>query len=194
MRIGSMVASIGLGEAVAEGSDPEWALALRSMPGMEKFKQDYVKGRTLGKGTSCRVVWVQPRVGASGSGIPRACKQYESTDEQAVNRWAQEVAIHQTVAGDRHIVQFYGAYLSKLSLLSSARCYAVMELCKETIYDFVAFRCQIEYDDVEKWTNDMCMGLRHIHTFSIFHRDMKPGNCLLQGNPAGRLSVKIIEF
>ena len=127
------MASISLGEAVAEGSDPEWALALRSMPGMEKFKQDYVKGRTLGKGTSCRVVWVQPRVGASGSGIPRACKQYESTDEQAVNRWAQEVAIHQTVAGDRHIVQFYGAYFSKLSLLSSARCYTVMELCKETI-------------------------------------------------------------
>ena len=194
MRIGSMVASIGFGEAVAEGSDPEWALAFRRMPGMGKFKQEYVEGRTLCKGTICKVVWVQARVDASGWGIHRACKQYEREDEQIVNRWAQEVAIHQTVAGDRHIVQFYGAYVSQMSLISNARCYVVMELCKETIYDFVAFRCQVEYDDVEKWTKDMCMGLRRIHTFSILHRDMKPANCLLQANPAGQLSVKITDF
>ena len=193
-----MSASIGLGEVVAEGRDPARAVALRGMPGIEQFKHVYLKGQTLSKATGCKVSWVQPRVGASmgasGSGTPRACKIYERPDEQAVDRWAMEVAIHQTLAGDRHVVQFFAVYFSEMSLVSPARCYIIMELCKESLYDHVAFRCQVELEDVEKWAKYMCMGLRHMHSFSILHRDMKPANCLLQANPGGRISLKITDF
>ena len=191
---GGVETSVGVGKAMAEGSDPAWALALRALPGVEQFKQDYVKGQTLSKDTGCKVCWVQPRKDASGAGIPRACKMYERNDEQAVARWAQEVTILQTLAGDQHVVQFYAAYFSEVSLVTPARCHIVMELCKESLYDYVAFRCQVEYEDVQKWAKDMCMGLRHMHGQSILHRDMKPGNCLLQPNPAGRVRLKITDF
>ena len=191
---GANISSIDLGEDMSEGSDPAWVLALQQYPAVDQFKVHYTKGRTLSKTDRCKVVWVQARVDGSGSGIPRACKQYERTDDAGVNMWASEVAVHKTVAGDQNVVQFYGAYFNDMSVKSHARCYIVMELCRESLEDFVNFRCQVEYEDVEKWTKDLCMGLRHIHSMSILHRDLKPANCMLQINPAGRLSLKICDF
>ena len=80
-----------------------------------------MRGHTLCKTLGSKVLWAQARVGASGSGIPRACKHYERADDQCVDKWALEVKIHQTVTGDRNVVQFYSAYFSEVSLTSSAR-------------------------------------------------------------------------
>ena len=38
------------------------------------------------------------------------------------------------------------------------------------------------------------MGLRHIRQFSVLHRDMKPGNCLLQHVLGQRMVLKICDF
>ena len=125
------------------------------------------------------------RVGTSVSGAPEACKFYERNDELAVNRWALEVAIHKTLSGDPHIVKYYGAYFCELSLLGPARCNIVMELCRQSLHDFISFYCQVEFEDVQAWVKD---------NHSVLHRDMKAANCLLQHVSGARTSVKICDF
>ena len=58
----------------------------------------------------------------------------------------------------------------------------------------MSFWRQVELQGVQLFAKDMCMGLRHIHQFSVLHRDMKPGNCLLQHVPGQRVLLKICDF
>ena len=69
-----------------------------------------------------------------------------------------------------------------------------MELCRQSLHDFISFYCQVEFEDVQAWVKDMCMGLRHMHNHSVLHRDMKLANCLLQHVSGARTSVKICDF
>ena len=80
------------------------------------------------------------------------------------------------------------------SPMAGARCNLVMELCRESLWDYMSCWRQVELQDVQLFAKDMCMGLRHIHQFSVLHLDMKPGNCLLQHVPGQRVVLKICDF
>ena len=180
------------GDDFVEGVSPAWLEQLKKCPSMEQYKGSYTKDQTLRKNQSGKVLLVNS-TSASGA-VPLACKCYERKDERMLERWALELAIHQTVSGHPHIVTFYSAYYSEMSLVGAARCNFIMELCRESLYDFILYWHQIDFRDVELFGMDMCMGLRHIHNLSILHRDIKPANCLLKHTAGQRVVLKICDF
>ena len=167
----------GLAQDVfAEGVNPIWLENLKRSHGIEEFKRTYCKEQTICKQGASKVHQVVLRDSTSASGAPSACKLYERRDKRDLEVWALEIAIHSALSGHPNIVLFHGAYFSESLLHGGARCNLVMELCKESLWAFMSFYRQVELQDVELFAKDMCMGLRHIHQFSVLHRDMKPGN------------------
>ena len=179
------------GDNFVEGISPTWLEHLKRCPGMEQYKSRYRKDQTLRKNSSSKVLVVKC---TSDSGAPLACKCYERKDERALERWALEVIIHKSVSGHPNIVQFHEVYYSELSFATSARCNLIMELCRESLWDFMSFWQQVQLTDIEFFGKEMCMGLRHIHSFSILHRDIKPANCLLRHVGGQRMVLKICDF
>ena len=190
--------SIGPGglaqDVFAEGVNPIWLENLKRCPGIEEFKSTYVREQTIRKQAACKVHQVVLRKSTSLSGASLACKSFERQDDRGLERWALEMAIHTTLSGHPHIVEFHGAYFSELSLIKPAGCNLLMELCRESLWDFMSFWHQVDLKDVQLFAKDMCMGLQHIHQCSVLHRDMKPGNCLLQHVPGQRVVLKICDF
>ena len=196
---------IGLGEfaerVLVEGVDPVWLVNLQTGPKIDEFHQTYVKERAILQRVRTRVrtstvSLVKLRDSTSASDAPLACKCYkQNRSQRCFERWASEIAIHKSVSGHPNIVKFHGAFCVEFSSLSGkARCNLVMEWTRESLWDFMAYWHQLKLQDVKHFGTDMCMGLRHIHQFSILHRDMKPANCLLHHLPSKRKVLKICDF
>ena len=184
------------GPVLVEGIDPVWLENLKRGPKIEEFKQKYVKEQTLQKQIASTVNLVRLQDGTSAPCAPLVCKCYTAWKAQrCFERWASEIAIHKSVSGHPNIVKFHGAFCVEFSSLScKARCNLVMEWTRESSWDFIAYWHQLKLRDVKHFGTDMCMGLRHIHQFSILHRDMKPANCLLHHLPSKHKVLKICDF
>ena len=183
------------GRVVSEGFDPAWLQNLQSGPDMKFFNGKYALQRRALKergDTSVKQVKKMMKDGKSIIAPRLACKCYERNDDQHLEKWASEVYIHSTLSGHPNIVQFHCAFLQVSR--DVYRCNLVMELCRESLWEYMNHYKRLDWETVRYFGLDMCKGLQHIHQFSILHRDMKPGHCLVHHEGAERQVLKICDF
>ena len=174
--------------------DPRWAYQLQELGQAQNYtlftKQWWISKHKLGYGGFSKVFWVQRREGSLN--FPHAAKVVESrqphTHDSHRSRehqmWAVEWHIHKQVSGHPNIVQLLDAYYTEQTPAEKARMALIMELGQpHDLEEFIRHYADVNIWDATLWILHMCTGLEHLHSHSIMHRDVKPGNCLLFHRP-----------
>lgn len=107
-----------------------------------------------------------------------------AADEKLIARFEREVAILKKLRHP-HIVRYFG------SGRQGAQRYYIMELVDGgSLAELLRERGRLPWEDVIRFGVQICGALEHAHGEGVIHRDLKPGNLLL--NAKGQ--VKLTDF
>ncbi|MEM9444895.1 MAG: serine/threonine-protein kinase [Verrucomicrobiota bacterium] len=87
-----------------------------------------------------------------------------------------------------NVVELYDSYKSKSMI------YYIMELIHGQGLDRILDRAPLTQEDFIEVAKQALSGLGSIHKQSILHCDIKPENIMLDRDPLGKISVKILDF
>jgi len=87
-----------------------------------------------------------------------------------------------------HVVQIFGAFLDKRSGVEAL--YIVMEQCDMDLFHVITGASGVSMTEVRHLAYNIVVGCRYLHSKRIYHRDLKPGNVLVNRD----CSVKICDF
>lgn len=79
-------------------------------------------------------------------------------------------------------------------LTEQGRPYFAMEYVKGVPITDAADKQRLKIDDRLQLMAKVCDAIHHAHTKGVIHRDIKPGNVLVQINEIGELTPKVIDF
>jgi len=185
--------------------DPRWVQDLTEINKTQNYvhftQQWWIqKGDKLGRGSSGKVRWVQRKQGSPAK--PCAAKIIENrklsahqSREMEMQMWATEWHVFKIVSGNPNIVRLLDVYLGEDTPLEKGQLVFIMELCNRSdLSDFIEHYADVHISDATVWMLHMCTGLGHLHSHSIMHRDIKPGNCLLLHRPKLSPMLKLSDF
>jgi len=190
------------GAAWVEVVDSSWEQELKELAKTKTYtlfqKQWWVsKGDKLGSGAFGKVLWVKHK--DAHTQLPRAAKVIQDSRSFAHRSreqvWATEWHIHKMVTGHPNIVGLLDVYLAEGTPVDKGKLVIIMELCdRNDLRDFIHHYADVHVADATTWMLHMCTGLKHLHSCSVMHRDIKPGNCLLSHQPQMSPALKLADF
>jgi len=146
----------------------------------------YQLGRLLGSGVygEVRIAWDNEK--AQPVAIKRMNNFWESSGD--CKRILREVAIlsrlHHT-----HTVQIYDLPVPS-DVSNFTDLYIVMELCDASLLEICQHSAGVTLPQARKLVYGILLGCSYLHSAGIYHRDLKPGNCVLNRD----CCVKICDF
>ncbi|WP_201213124.1 serine/threonine-protein kinase [Rhodocyclus purpureus] len=154
----------------------------------------YTHIRTLGRGAFGRVELVRNEAGEQfalkvfdpSPSVAHAIQAGHVSAEELRRRFASE-ATYQAQVAHPNVVRVLG------SVLESTPPYFVMELAEATLATDLSADPTLG-GMVQQVLFDILAGLEGIHSFGIYHRDLKPQNILRLRNPDGSFRYAISDF
>jgi serine/threonine protein kinase len=182
--------------------DSSWEQELKELAKTQTHtlfqKQWWVsKGDKLGSGAFGKVLWVKHK--DAHRQLPCAAKVIQDSRSFAHRSreqvWATEWHIHKMVTGHPNIVGLLDVYLVEGTPVDKGKLVIIMELCdRNDLRDFIHHYADVDVADATTWMLHMCTGLKHLHSCSVMHRDIKPGTCLLSHRPKMSPALKLADF
>lgn len=159
------------------------------------FHSKYQLGCVLGQGSFSTVVSARTK--------PR-CKRTRQEVAVKVFPLAQELcstmghkcstSTARTVMKEAQILSVLGKHEHCVTLIevffAPLRCFMVLEKCNGNLRDWFASAVQISEASLLRILKGMFLGIHHVHSSQIVHRDVKPDNFLM--GPTG--DVKLCDF
>lgn len=152
-----------------------------------RFEMDFEVTYTIGNGTFGTVYAAKHKMSHSKYAVKRSKRAFTSNVER--NNMLKEVQYMAEAQegvengdGDNHIVRYMGAWIE------DERVYLQMELCEMSV-EAMMQKNRISFREIIKITRHMLLALDFIHTKSMCHLDVKPGNILMKGG-----SYKLSDF
>lgn len=166
--------------------EPSWPGMDDAADGDWQLEERYELGRILGTGVygEVRVAW--DRREKRPVAIKRMNDFWQSSGD--CKRILREVAILSRLHHS-HTVQIYDLPLPP-DLQNFTDLYIVMELCDASLLEVCKNRKGLSLPQARKLIYGMLLGCSYLHSAGIYHRDLKPGNCVVNRD----CSVKICDF
>lgn len=166
-----------------------WASAVTHERGdAVDFHQRYTLGSKLGEGSFGQV---RAAIHRSSREI-RAVKilSLRSEDDSAVRSLLlsakREAKIWRLLGNHVHTVKLYESYVDHSVY------YMVMEKCDASLMDHLQELPRMSERKIARVFREMLLGIGHVHSHNVVHRDVKPNNFLFGGPSAG--TVKLCDF
>ena len=188
--------------------DPKWEETLQELGRVQnctRLSEHWWEAKhKLGSGTFGKVRWVQHKNPQDGDPkAPCAAKVIEDRKppshtahrHREQTEWAIEWHIHKLVSGHPNIVTLFATYYSQPNPVAQAKIVYIMELCQpHDLDDFMHHYGDVSISDATLWMLHLCTGIGHLHSHSVMHRDLKPGNCLLAHRPRLSPMLKLADM
>ncbi|KAL4636181.1 myosin-IIIb isoform X1, partial [Arapaima gigas] len=163
-----------------------------SMIGLESLtdpSSDWEILETIGKGTYGKVYRVTSRKDGSQAAV-KVLDPVNDVDEEI----EAEYNILRSLSNHPNVVKFYGMFF-KADDLSGGQLWLVLELCNggsvtDLIKGLLVRGCRLEEPIVSYILYGALLGLQHLHSNRIIHRDVKGNNILLTTEGG----VKLVDF
>lgn len=146
----------------------------------------YQLGKLLGSGVygEVRIAWDNEK--AQPVAVKRMNNFWESSGD--CKRILREVAILSRLHHS-HTVQIYDLPVPP-DISNFTDLYIVMELCDASLQEICQHPAGISLPQARKLVYGILLGCSYLHSAGIYHRDLKPGNCVANRD----CSVKICDF
>jgi serine/threonine protein kinase len=154
-------------------------------PKAQRRLKGWVQGQPLGRGSYGTVYR-----GLCSDGSFVAVKSIDldtGTSEAALNSIVAEVNLMQTIPRHSHIVQYYSCEVDRLA----RKLHILMEYVPGGSVGSLARSMDKPFSEsvVRQYTRQILLGLQHLHSLNIVHRDIKGDNLLLSEG-----HVKLADF
>jgi len=152
------------------------------------FHQRYSLGVKLGEGAfgQVRAAWHRKTRELRAVKFIALLDGSNVIDQSLVRSARREARIWRQLGSHDHCVELYETFLD------STLFYMVMEKCEASLMDQLQEMPRMGETGVARIYREMLLGIRHIHSVGVVHRDVKPNNFLF-GGPSGR-TVKLCDF
>ena len=153
-----------------------------------RFEMDFEVTYTIGNGTFGTVYAAKHKMSHANYAVKRSKRAFTSKMERTnMLKEVEYMAEAQEGGGgdgdgDNHIVRYMGAWIE------DERVYLQMELCEMSV-EAMMQKSRIPFPEVAKICRHMLLALDFIHSKSMCHLDVKPGNILVKAG-----SYKLSDF
>ena len=153
-----------------------------------RFEMDFEVTYTIGNGTFGTVYAAKHKMSHANYAVKRSKRAFTSKMERTnmlkeVEYMAEaQEGGGESGDGDNHIVRYMGAWIE------DERVYLQMELCEMSV-EAMMHKNRIPFSEVSKICRHMLLALDFIHSKSMCHLDIKPGNILVKAG-----SYKLSDF
>lgn len=153
-----------------------------------RFEMDFEVTYTIGNGTFGTVYAAKHKMSHANYAVKRSKRAFTSKMERTnMLKEVEYMAEAQEGGGengdgDNHIVRYMGAWIE------DERVYLQMELCEMSV-EAMMHKNRIPFSEVSKICRHMLLALDFIHSKSMCHLDIKPGNILVKAG-----SYKLSDF
>lgn len=164
-------------QAVAESFD------IKKLKSGDQITDRYIFIRRIGKGAFSTVLLVKDTV-INEEMILKVLHDKMSVDEAMIKRFVREIQYARKISHP-HVIRIY-------DFLSMGNMYAIsMEFFPSlSLSAELKSREPFDFARAVKITADICSGLHAAHLTGVIHRDVKPGNILVDNND----NVKVVDF
>ena len=144
----------------------------------------YHRGGTLGKGTFARVFGVTDQQTEQKYAVKVFDKMHFSLKKGKKEQVEKEIEMHRKLS-HVNVIDFFGCFEDRYHV------YLVLELApNKTLLDVSRARGALSEPEVRYFFSQMAAGVRYIHEKRILHRDLKPGNILVNND----CTIQICDF
>jgi len=156
--------------------------------GNSYFHQEYSLGAKLGEGSfgQVRAAWHRKTKELRAVKVISLLDDSKLIDQSLVKSAWREARIWRLLGSNDHCVELHETFLD------STLFYMVMEKCEASLMDRLQEMPRMGETGVARIFREMLLGVSHIHSVGITHRDVKPNNFLF-GGPSGR-TIKLCDF
>jgi len=154
----------------------------------DEFHRRYVLGIKLGEGSfgQVRAIWVRGSREHRAVKVVRLQDAYDCIDTTLLASVRREARIWRQLGQHEHCVALHEAFID-YNLY-----YMVMERCEASLMDQLQEMPRMGEGRIACVFREMLMGIRHLHSQHVVHRDVKPNNFLFGGPTGG--TVKLCDF
>eukprot|EP00439_Symbiodinium_sp_Y106_P060174 s1143_g8.t2 len=150
---------------------------------------DYVKVRTVGRGSFGEALLVRHRSSGQMSVLKRVRLEGSSDAAAAAESAAREAQVLQKLRHP-HIVEFLGAFVDNSRDSTGGTLCLLMAFCEggdlQHRLQKVRQECRrLSEQPALRWFDELCSALAYVHQHQVLHRDLKPSNIFLSGRSAG---------
>lgn len=169
-------------------------IGIRSLFGPDAFQAQYKLGKKLGEGNfgQVRVATVRSskevRAVKIIDGRPPsyACSDGSGAADRTMEQARREAELMKLVAGHKHCLQLFATFECNSCF------YVVMEMCQVSLMDRIDEVHRSGEGYLARLFRDILLGIAHVHSLNIVHRDIKPCNILFGGKDGE--TVKLCDF
>uniref|UniRef100_A0A0E0CQU4 Protein kinase domain-containing protein n=1 Tax=Oryza meridionalis TaxID=40149 RepID=A0A0E0CQU4_9ORYZ len=178
----------------ALGKDPielhgQISMEIHMPPLMMKFQKDYRSEKQIGKGSEGRVYKCTSRFSPHCFAI----KEVESSELTMASTHCEPTDVSILALLDHvNIVDLYSAWIEKKKSFGSVTnvIYICMKECARSLSEYLNKRQELGLQNEHNMFAQLIDSLIFMHRHGIVHRDVKPGNILLEEN----FTVKLADF